>query len=124
VETARILAHLLIPAALTAVLECLFWFLAGYRQRPTQLFIAVINLASNLTLNVSLSLIANFFPSYPRLLTLAALEISVVLAEFLLLVLYLMPGRREKVRLFVLTFAANFLTCAAGLIVSGSYYFA
>lgn len=101
-------------ALLTAVIEVGFFFLLGYRDRLFLLYWALVNLFTNLLLNLSLRLLplAGAGRDTVRLLACPA-ELLVVLAEWALLLLFL--GRGKKLLLF--SFISNLLSFLIGLLL-------
>ena len=100
-------------AGLTIVVETLFLYAVGYRS---WLFVEVcilINLATNLTLNLGMSFAGDW---YWYLLFPA--EAGVVVVEWAVLKLVVDERRYHTgLRLFVMVFLANLITCSAGLVI-------
>jgi len=94
-------------AGITLAIECLFWcFFPPYRRIRFLLWCAVVNLFSNITLNVFLGFHSYAVNSLLSPLVLAG-EVVVVIVEFALL--YMLERSQAK-RLFLLTFLANLIT--------------
>ena len=100
-------------AGLTALVETGFLALVGYRRRAFVIGCVLVNLASNLTLNLGLSFSGDWFW---RLLWPA--EALVVVIEWF--VLRLLVDRSASVgRLFAFVLLANLLSLGLGLILLG-----
>jgi len=103
-------------AILTALIETLILALAGYRTRVFIAACVLINIATNLTLNVGLSFTGR---SYFTALVLA--EIVVVLIEWAVLSVVADHGHpvrlisRPSMRLLLFVFIANLVTYILGL---------
>lgn len=101
------------PCVLTVAVETAFFLLLGYRDRAFAALCICANVATNLSLNLLLGILAGAglrlgFVVYP-------LEILVVVAEFA--VYSALRGRSWK--LLALTLAANALSYGAGLLIYG-----
>ncbi len=101
-------------AALTVAVETAFFLIIGYRDRLLLLYWAIVNLFTNLLLNLSLRLLTMYGvrPDAVRLLVYPA-EIAVVLIEWALLAMFL--GRSK--RLPALVFISNLLSYLTGLLL-------
>ena len=102
-------ARLLIPAALTVIIETAFFFLAGYREKWFYALCAAVNLMTNLTLNLILSALL-FLRQDIMNMVLICLELLVVAAEYLCYSAALGKGKR----LLLMTFAANLTSFLLG----------
>ena len=94
--------------ALTVVLETAFLAMFGYRDRYGITVIVCVNTITNLLLNMVLTLVPGGAGWW-----ILVLEPLVVLAEYLIYAV----AFGGSGRLFVLTFAANVLSFAAGLLL-------
>ena len=105
---------LLISAALTILVESLFWScFKAYRNRRFLLWSAAVNLWSNVTLNVTLLFIlrpGDTLLSYKILVG----EVLVVASEFILFCLLEENNRRK---LLILTLLANIITYSLSFII-------
>ena len=99
---------LFLACALTVLIEVPFLALFGFRSRYAVTVTVCANVITNLTLNLCLR-----FLLPPSLLSLACGEIAVVLAEF---VLYRIAFGKKR-GLFLLTLAANVLSCRLGMVI-------
>jgi len=103
-------------AAVTVAVETAFLALIGYRTRLFLAVCALINLATNLTLNLGLS----FVPTHAYWYVLAAAEAAVVVVEWAVLRLLADCGRcvpwrsRASARLLAWVFVANVLSFSLG----------
>ena len=97
---------LLIACALTLLIETPFLFLSGYKRHQMLLLIVCVNLATNLTMNLCFLFFVPFC-----VLTVVIAEILVVFIEFSV---YSAAWGRN-LRLFLLTFIANALSCLLGV---------
>lgn len=97
----------LIACVLTVAIETPFLMLFGYRDRNAVTIIVLVNVITNLLLNLILAL-----AGFSRPLALG-LECAVVAAEYAVYVLAFGRGWR----LFGLTLAANVLSCGMGLLL-------
>lgn len=96
--------------ALTVLIETPFLALWGYRQPSALAITACVNVITNLTMNLALTLCFRRWTP-PLLLTAEAL---VVVVEYLI---YTIPFGRSR-RLFLLTLAANELSFGLGLLMA------
>ena len=95
--------------AMTIALELLFFAFTSYRRRQYfMLLCAVVNIATNLTLN----LILNGRRTLPVILL---LELLVVIIEYVIYAI----GYGRSGRLFLLTFGANLLSFLTGVVLFG-----
>ena len=100
---------LYLNAVLTAAIELVFFALFGYCRNRSFVYVCVLmNLFTNLTLN----LVISHYYSIPFLI---GLELIVVITEYAAYAGLL--GRSKKV--FALTFVANLLTFATGVLLYG-----
>ena len=98
---------LFLACALTVLLETPLFAAAGYRDRTSLTIVICANIVTNLTLNLALSLL-------PRSIGAAAMgEALVLAAEYGAYAFAFGPSRR----LFMLTLAANVLSCGVGLLL-------
>ncbi len=97
------------PAVLTALIETVFFFAAGLRDRVFLLLCAAVNLMTNLTLNLILNLTGWGTTGV------LFLEAAVVGSEYLC---YSAAEGRGR-RLFLLTFAANLVSFFTGVLIYG-----
>ena len=81
--------------------------LFGYRDRNAVSIIVLVNVISNLLLNLTLALIGKTW------ITALLLECLVVVSEYLVYAMAFGQGRR----LFFLTLGANVLSCGIGLLL-------
>ena len=98
-----------LAAALTVAVEAPFLALFGYRTRGDLAVIALVNVITNLTMNLVFSLA----PALRGAGGLAAAEILVTVAEYAVYARAFGPGRR----LALLTVAANALSLGLGLLL-------
>ena len=103
--------NMILACVLTVVTELMFFLLVGKRSRDFVFVCVLINIATNLTLNLILSLL-NLIGWYGNLQVIA-LEILVVFAEYRVYALLEDKGQR----LMLLTIAANVITYGLGLII-------
>lgn len=104
---------LLLPCLITIAIETMLFAAAGYRERLFLLLCACVNAATNLSLNLLMSLL--YAMGAELTLAVYPLEAAVVLIEFL--VLAAVKGRSWK--LFLLVLAANVLSYGAGILIYG-----
>lgn len=97
---------LLLACLLTVAVETPFLMLFGYRDRNAVSIIVLLNVITNLLLNLTLALIGKTW------LSALILECLVVAAEYCVYACAFGRGRR----LFFLTLGANVLSCGIGLI--------
>ncbi|MCR5260430.1 MAG: hypothetical protein K6C94_01180 [Candidatus Gastranaerophilales bacterium] len=100
-------------AILTAVIETLFF---GIFYRENKKFLTVVffaNLVSNVLLNLFLFRVSHYVRAF------VVGEISVLLFEFAVFYLYLKPEKKEIIKIFLLTFAANLISFSAGCLLLG-----
>jgi hypothetical protein len=102
-------------AALTIVVEVAFLTAIGYRTRLFVTVCALVNLGSNLTLNLCLS----FVPAVSYAPAVAVGEVAVVIIEWLVLRLALPNASRPRasVRLLGFVFLANLASFTLGLLI-------
>ena len=98
----------LIPCALTVLLETPVFYLAGYRSRDEFIVVVCANVVTNLLLNLTATYL---LPG--RLAAAYSLELVVVAVEY---AVYALAFGRSK-RLFLLTLAANCLSCCFGMLL-------
>ena len=91
------------------IIETAFFLLAGYREKWFAALCAVVNLLTNLTLNLILSALL-FLEKDTQNILLICLEVLVVADEYLCYSAALGKGKR----LLLLTFAANLLSFLLG----------
>jgi len=109
-------------ALITVVIETLILALAGYRTRIFIAACALINLATNLTLNAALSFTGE---SYFQFLLPA--ELAVVLIEWAVLSLVADHGHPVRLfswpslRLFLFVLLANIVTFTIGVVLTLTY---
>ena len=101
--------QIFLACIITVVVETAFFWAVGYRSRLDLEIVALANTVTNLSLNLLLALVPSLYP-FPWILPLEAL---VVVAEYLIY-RHSFGGR---VKLFLLTFAANAITYGIGLII-------
>lgn len=102
-------------ALLTACIEtCFFFFFFKYDKKFLSL-VFVVNIVSNLVLNIWLSF-ANI--NYGNI---AKGEISVLIFEYLLFLLFINEKKKIAFKLFILTLFANILSYATGLLLYGLF---
>ena len=106
---------LLSYAAMTMAVETVILFAAGYRSRLFVQVCLLVNLATNITANLGLSLLAG--EAY--LIVLVLTELAVVLIEWAVLRSTLPDGdkvtsRSQSQRLLVLVFLANLVSAVCG----------
>ena len=107
---------LLLAAGLTVIIELAFFWLVGYRNQRFLLVCILINIATNLTLNLGLSLASQWYPKviYPA-------EVAVVVVEWAVLRLVANKGQpvglwsRASAKLLVFVFLANLASFLIGL---------
>ena len=92
---------------LTVLIETAFFALCGYRRRSAVVIVACANVITNLAMNTILAL---WLPRWTPGVLLVA-EAAVVAAEY---GIYAIPFGGSR-RLFLLTAAANALSCGIGL---------
>ena len=105
-----------LACALTVAIETPFLALTVSREREYLKIAALINIVTNLALNLTLSLFLYVSPAAPRI-ALFPLEGCAVAAEFLVYRRWLAP--EKPLRLFLLTLAANVLSYTAGVLIFG-----
>lgn len=98
---------LLIACLLTVGIELAFFLCFGYRDRNAISIIILVNVITNLLLNLTLALIGKTWISA------LLLESLVVVTEY---VVYAMAFGRGR-KLFFLTLGANVLSCGIGLLL-------
>lgn len=103
--------YMILACVLTVVIELVFFLLVGKRSRDFVFVCVLINIATNLTLNLILS-VMNLMGWYGSLQVIV-LEVLVVFAEYW--VYALLEGKSRK--LMLLTIAANVITYGLGLII-------
>ena len=103
--------YILLACVLTVVIELVFFLLIGKRSRDFAFVCVLINIATNLTLNLILSLL--YAAGWYGNLQVIGLEVLVVLAEYR--VYALLEGKSRK--LMLLTIAANAITYGLGLVI-------
>lgn len=105
--------HLILPAVLTILIEGIFWScFREFRNWRFLLWCGTVNLLTNVTLNISLSLL--WQPSDTLFSGKVLIcEILVVIIEFLLL--GMLQGDK-KLKLFLLTSAANIITYSSSFL--------
>lgn len=99
---------ILVPCILTVLIEGIFFRLLGFRDREDLLIIALVNVVTNLSLNLFLLLTGLW-----NIPAIAFLEILVVLVEYAVYGIAFGGSRR----LFFLTLAANVLSLSIGLVI-------
>ena len=103
---------ILLCALTTVIVECLYWScFKPYRTVDFLAWCAVVNFTSNILLNTVL------FAIQPDGLLSASVLVGegfVVALEYLLFLIYV---RKNKLRLFVLTFFANLITYSIGFLL-------
>jgi hypothetical protein len=111
------LVLLALAAGITAAVETMVMVIAGYRQSSFLVICVLVNIASNLSLNLTLSLT----PHHWRAGLLPVLEVAVTVAEWAVLRLAVAgpvppPVRsRPSARLAAVTVAANVASFSLGL---------
>ena len=103
--------YIILACVLTVVIELAFFLLVGKRSRDFVFVCVLINIATNLTLNLILSLL--YAAGWYGNLQVLALEVLVVFTEYR--VYALLEGKSRK--LMLLTIAANVITYGLGLII-------
>lgn len=103
--------YMILACVLTVVIELIFFLLIGKRSRDFAFVCVLINIATNLTLNLVLSLM-NLIGWYGNLQVIV-LEVLVVFTEYR--VYALLEGKSQK--LMLLTIAANVITYGLGLVI-------
>ena len=101
----------------TAVIETLFFFLCGYKDRRTLMYVFFINLLSNLILNLPVYPLQ--WDTFTRWWMIAAYESVVIVFEFILL------GIRTgwKLKIFSLLILSNLLSYGLGELYYRLVYF-
>ena len=100
---------LLLCCLITVAAETFFLFLCGFRSRDEIKIIICANVITNLSMNLLLSFVG-------RAAVLSViLELAVVAAEYLIYSAF--SGHSKK--LFLLTLAANVISCGLGLLIFG-----
>lgn len=103
---------LALACGLTVIIETAFLALVGYRGRAFLALCVLVNVATNLTLNLATAPLSGVVDiTY----FIYILEAAVVCVEYL--VYALIEGRSRK--LFLLTLAANAISYIAGLFIFG-----
>lgn len=106
------LTILLIPlfatAAVTAIIEVTFWFCCRFRDFKFLIFIALINIFTNLAANIYFLFIKTNFSN------ILIAEISVILTEYALIQAY--PKKQKKLKIFIFTVFANLISYLSGVI--------
>jgi hypothetical protein len=107
--------NLFTAAGLTALTETVFFRVLGYRNRRALVLVALVNLLTNIALNLSLGLL-ELPAGLPGLISLPVIagEVLVIAAEYILLAPELGRGRR----LLLLCVIANCLSFGLGLIIA------
>lgn len=105
-----------IACVLTVLIENSFFWLLGYRSLREQIIVAVVNIITNITLNLVLVPFYDFI-DWGMWVVVFFLEVIVVLVEFALYAYFWKPS----VRLFLLTFFANCLSFGVGLLLNEVY---
>jgi len=103
-------------ALITVIVETLFFVIVGYRQKIFIIYCILVNLFTNISLNLIVNLL--FRVGVQRLflsIFIYPLEVGVVLTEYYLFKRLL--GGSKK--LFLLTFCANILSYSLGVIIFG-----
>lgn len=96
-------------ALLTILIETGFFALCGHRRKVFLLYCALVNLFTNLTLNLLLTFVYWHWGPGPAHWLVLPMEACVVAAEYAFFRQALPPGPR----LFLLTFCANLLSYMA-----------
>ena len=104
---------LLTAMLLTAVIETVFFCCLGYRKGKLLAYVFIINLLTNLLVNLAFQAWYADFPWHHRILA-TVLEICVVGSEFYLIGLY---DKRWTAKLLRLVFLANLLSYGTGIVL-------
>ena len=99
-----------LACAMTVLIEAPFLALCGYRDRGAVAIIACTNIVTNLLLGLAMV----FLPCGRTPIGLLILEALVVVGEY---AIYARAFGRSR-RLFLLTLAANALSCGIGLLLT------
>ena len=102
------LVPLLQTAVATAIIEMVFWYIAGFRSIKFELLVFIINIVSNLSLNIA------FLYIQKTDLNIVLAEILVVLSEFVCIKMFF--GKYSAKRLIKLTIFANLTSYLLGVI--------
>ena len=100
---------LFIACVITVVMESALFWIFGCRKKEDLMIVALANVITNLTLNLTIALI----PGASGLVWVLLLEAAAVAAEYLIY----RKAFGGSTGLFVLTFAANCLTYGTGVVL-------
>jgi len=101
-------------AILTVVIETAFFFIIGYRGKLFFLYWALVNLFTNIALNLSLRVMLVAGMSLPAVkISVYPLELAVVLIEWLFLSVF----HGKKLKLLFHVFLSNLISYSAGLLI-------
>lgn len=101
------------PAFITALIETAFFATQKFNKKGFLPFVFAVNIVSNLTLNITLSVLPHKF------MYSAIGEILVVLAEFIAFYCFLKPKSKKSFDLLILVIFSNMISFSAGCIYYG-----
>ncbi len=99
-----------LTALVTAIVETIFFGMIKYNKKNFLSFVFAVNIVTNLTLNIALSIIPK------TTINISVAEIAVVVAEFLAFNSYLKLNSKKSFRLFIMTIFSNLISYSTGLI--------
>lgn len=106
---------LLIAVVLTLVLEGIVFLVFNYRQRLFWEVFVLINIATNILLNIAVYLLGVAFINVKSFYYIIPLEVIVVLSEWLVYSMFL----GKKKHLFLVTTIANVFSVVIGVLIFG-----
>lgn len=106
---------LLIAVVLTLVLEGIVFLVFNYRQRSFWEVFALVNIATNILLNITVYLLQVVFINIESFYYIIPLEVVVVLSEWLVYCMFL----GNKKQLFLVTLIANIFSFIVGVLIFG-----
>ena len=106
---------LVYSVALTLAFESIIFFLFGYRKKSFWIVFLLINIMTNLFINLTVVFSSVFFSRTVIILILYILEISAIFVEY-----YIFTKIEGKsLKLFLCTFLSNVLSYSFGLLIFG-----
>lgn len=109
------IVELVYSVALTLAFESIIFFLFGYRKKSFWIVFLLINIMTNLFINLTVVFSSVFFSRTVIILILYILEISAIFVEY-----YIFTKIEGKsLKLFLCTFLSNVLSYSLGLLIFG-----